>query len=155
MRMRKKHTMDWTRKVYGRSVPGPLEEAWKLRALEEVWSAGGGCMGAAFLDVSKCYEGVTHVVAGRRALEAGCPSTVIKLAMHMYQGSRRLMVEGAMAAPLQGNSGLMAGCSFARDFLKAFLLPLTSGQHAEHLRDYVDDIVVLHLGQTLGTLRRT
>ena len=56
MRMRKKHTVDWTRRLYGPQVPGALEEAWKLRAKEEVWSFGGGCLGAALLDVSKCYE---------------------------------------------------------------------------------------------------
>ena len=36
----------------------------------------------------------------------------------------------------------MAECSFARDVLKSFLLPIC-GQLGNRLRDYVDDLVVL------------
>ena len=64
------------RKLYGTQVPGALEEAWQLRAKEEVWSFGGGCMGAAFLDVSKCYESVAHHLAGNWLLtQAATPAS--------------------------------------------------------------------------------
>ena len=79
-------------------------------------------MGAALLDVSKCCERVTHLLAGRRAEETGCPPAITNLVLNMYQGTRRLLVGRAVSKPLKGNSGLMARCSFARDFLKAFLL---------------------------------
>ena len=50
--------------------------------------------------------------------------------------------------------GLMAGCSSARDFLKAFLTPLTGGELKDHIRDYVDDVVVMQLGTgTTGTAK--
>ena len=91
-------------------------------------------MGAAFLDVSKCYERVAHTLAGNRAIETGCHPRITSLVMSMYQGKRRLLVDGAISKPLSGNSGLMAGCSFARDFLKAFLNPLTEGWGGENQR---------------------
>ena len=134
-----KHTGVWVGRLYGAQVPGALEEAWKLRAKDEVWSFGGGCMGAALLDVSKCYERVAHTLAGNRATETGCNPRVTNLVMSMYHGTRRLLVDGATSQHLLGNSGLMAGCSFARDFLKAFLSPLTEGARGAQIRDYVDD----------------
>ena len=108
MKRRKKHTKDWTTRLYGPQVPGALEEAWKLRAME-VWTHGGGCVGAALLDVSKCYERVAHRLAGRRADETGCPPMITNLVLNMYQGARRLLVDGATSKPLRGHSGLMAG----------------------------------------------
>ena len=83
MRMRERHATEWTRKMYGEEVPGPLEEARKLRAQEEVWSTGGGCVGAVFLDVSKCYERVTREIAGKRALESGCHPVATNLGINM------------------------------------------------------------------------
>ena len=71
---------------------------------------------------------------------------VVNLVISMYQGARRLLVDGAVSKPPQGNLGLMAGCSFARDFLKAFLTPLTGGELKDQIRDYVDDVVVIQLG---------
>ena len=104
-------------------------------------------MGAVFLDVSKCYEGVTHEMAGTRALESGCHPVVTNLVVNMHQGRRRRLVDGAVSAPLKGSSGFMAWCSVARDFLKAFLLPLTSGGLRTQITDYVDDIVVLQFAK--------
>ena len=94
------------------------------------------------------------MTAGERAMATGCSPVVVNLVISMYQGVRRLLVDGAVSKPLQGNSGLMAGCSFARDFLKAFLSPLTEGVLKEYIRDYVDDIVVIQMGEeTLDTAR--
>ena len=88
---------------------------------------GVAVWGPLFLDVSKCYESVAHTLAGNRAIDTGCHPRITNLVMSMYQGTRRLLVDGAISQPLRGHSGLMAGCSFARDFLKAFLSPLTEG----------------------------
>ena len=46
MKMRKKYTKDWTTRLYGPQAPGALKAAWKLRALEEVWSHGWGLYGS-------------------------------------------------------------------------------------------------------------
>ena len=62
-------------------------------------------MGVALLDVSKCYERVTHEVAGRRPVESGCSPVIVNMATSMCQCKRRLLVDGAVSAPLQGARG--------------------------------------------------
>jgi hypothetical protein len=53
------------------------------------------------------------------------------------------MVDGAVSGCIAGSSGLLAGCSFARDVLKCFLLELSSMVDFQ-VRDYVDVIVVVY-----------
>ena len=54
-----------------------------------------------------------------------------------------MIVDGAVSQGLEGNSGLLAGCSSARDVLKAFLLDITILDSIQ-VRDYVDDLVVVY-----------
>ena len=69
----------------------------------------------------------------------------------MYQGERRLTVHGASSHKFQGNRGLLAGCAFAKNVLKAFLEPIK--QHVTLVcRDYVDDITLTKRGPKDGAV---
>ena len=58
-------------------------------------------------------------------------------------------MHGAEGHAGTANSGLLAGCAFAKDVLKGFLTPLTRGKPSR--RDYVDDIVVTTSGKDAET----
>ena len=96
----------------------------------------------ALLDCSKCYERVSHGVAGQRAVAAGFPDTIMNLIMHMYSGPRRLRAHGAISDTTHGHTGLIAGCSFAKDILKTFLQIASTLDLPARFRDYVDDIIL-------------
>ena len=121
MKMRKRCVAAWIRNLYGAEIQGPLEEAWCLSAQEEMVRHAGRHLSACFLDCSKCYERIEQTIAAERAKQSGCPVEVVNLAIGMYKGERRILLDGAISAGIKGNSGLLAGCSFARDVLKSFL----------------------------------
>ena len=79
-------------------------------------------------------------------MDTGCPGTIINMAMHIYSGPRYLRVHGAVAKAARGRHGLIAGCSFAKDILKAFLKPISALGRFTTFRDYVDDMVVTAVG---------
>jgi len=60
----------------------------------------------------------------------------------MYGGERRARVHGAVSKAGRFVRGLVAGCSFAKDVLKAFLGPHLSAPRHGRLRDYVDDLAL-------------
>lgn len=90
----------------------------------------------AFLDCSKCYERVGHALAGRRALRSGLAARVANMLFDMYKGRRHVKV----ARPKTGGHGLVAGCAFAKDILKAFLVPINEECPRGKPWDYVDGI---------------
>ena len=79
-------------------------------------------------------------------MDTGCPATIINMAMHIYSGPRYLRAHGAVAKAASGRHGLIAGCSFAKDILKAFLKPISALGRFTTFRDYVDDMVVTAVG---------
>ena len=56
-----------------------------------------------------------------------------------------------MARPVSGNHGLVAGCAYAKDVLKAFLTVAASVAAPLFCRDDVDDMTLMTVGST-GTL---
>ena len=78
----------------------------------------------------------------------GLPDTVLNLIMHMYSGPRRLRAHGAISSTTHGHHGLIAGCSFAKDLLKAFLSIVHTLDLPAHFRDYVDDMILYVAGAT-------
>ena len=100
----------------------------------------------ALLDCSKCYERVEHRTAAARAEASGFPDTVLNLVMNMYSGPRLIRAHGAVSRPATGHHGLIAGCSFAKDLLKAFLATTALLDVPATFRDYVDDMTLLAHG---------
>ena len=72
-------------------------------------------------------------------VQSGCNPTIASLVMDFYQGERRIRVHGAISQVMRSRAGLIAGCAFAKDVLKAFLEPIKNVMTAE-CRDHVDDI---------------
>ena len=101
-----------------------------------------------FLDCSKCYERIEQYVAVQRAIDSGFPDRISNLNASIYSGSRYVRVHGAVAQPAKGRHGLIAGYSFAKDLLKAFLKPIAAIGQYTVFRDYVDDMVVTATGRT-------
>ena len=119
----------------------------------------------ALLDCSKCYERVEHRTAAARAVETGFPDTVLNLVMNMYSGPRLIRAHGAVSRTATGYHGLIAGCSFAKDLLKAFLTTTALLDVPATFRDYVDDMTLLahgaspqqaalHLHRALATVKQ-
>ena len=97
------------------------------------------------MDCSKCYERVSHDDAFKRMVRSGCKPTIANLAMDLYQGERRIRVHGAISQVMRAKAGIIPGCAFAKDVLKAFLEPIKQITTAE-CRDYVDDITIIARG---------
>ncbi len=78
----------------GRPGAGADVLALELGLFAEAEIASGGAVAAAFLDVSKAYEGVDHNLLARAALASGYPPTLAFLAIQAYRGPRRVRVAG-------------------------------------------------------------
>lgn len=102
----------------------------------------------AFLDCSTCYERVGHALDGERAAASGMQGRVADMVFVMYQGDRHVRAHGAVAQPRRGNHGLVAGCAFPKDILKAFLRPLKEECPGGRPRDYVGDTILQMQGDT-------
>ena len=71
------------------------------------------------------------------------------MAMNIYSGARYIRAHGAVAKAAKGRHGLIAGCSVAKDILKAFLKPISALAKVTTFRDYVDNMVVTAEGSNL------
>ena len=112
---------------------------------EEIGKWRGQGSITAFLDCSKCYERVSHDKAYTRMIQTGCHPKIANLVMDLYQVQRRIKVYGATPKTLHAKAGIIAGCAFANDVLKAFLEAVKEVMQAE-CRDYVDDIMIIARG---------
>ena len=88
---------------------------------------------------------LSHDKAYERMTQTGCHPKIANLVMDLYQGQRRIKVHGAASRTLRAKAGILAGCAFAKDVLKAFLDPIKEVMQAE-CRDYVDDITIIARG---------
>ena len=102
----------------------------------------------ALLECSKCHERVEHFTGREDAQNSGCPQDIADTAFLHYAGTRILRAHGARGPPTTGAHGIVAGCSFAKDFLKSFLLPAPRSAIKANSRDYVDDTTLLGTGHT-------
>ena len=78
-------------------------------------------------------------------IQTGCHPKIANLVMGLYQGQRRIKLHGAASRTLRAKAGIIAGCAFAKDVLKAFLEAIKEVMQAE-CRDYVDDITIIARG---------
>lgn len=67
---------------------------------------------------------------------------VPSIVMDVYCGSRLVRVRGAIGRLVRGHHVVIAGCSFARDMIEAFLLPVARLPFRREYRGYVDYITV-------------
>merc|ERR1711940_81066 len=113
--------------MYGPRIYSPTDHAWNTRVQQELTRFNQGFMATVYLDCSKCYERVRHVQAAEAAKGSGCPEQVVNLAFSMYAGKRHITIHGCLVDPVEGFSGLIAGCGFAVFFLKTYLIDVGVG----------------------------
>ena len=150
MAIRKQDTRQWSLQIHGGSHQGAAAMACHTRAQVELAAWKGESVLMALLDCSKCYERVDQFTAAQRAVESGCPDTVVNMSMNIYSARRLIRVHGAVARPTAGHRGLIAVCSFAKDYLKSFLGPIAKHATNTTFRDYVDDMVLIAQGRNPG-----
>ena len=148
MAIRKRDLRQWSLQLHGGRHLGAAHLACLTQVDMELAHYRGFHTLFALLDCSKCYERIEHRTAGTRAHQSGCPDTALNMIMSAYSGSRLLRAHGAVALPAHGQHGLIAGCSFAKDVLKAFLRPTATRPISGKFRDYVDDMNVLAIAPT-------
>lgn len=102
----------------------------------------------AFLDCSKFYGRAGHKLAGGRAAASGLQSRVAVMICDMYKGAGHLIAHGAVVMPRTRNHGLVAGCAFAKDVLKASIATVKKECPEGRPRDYADDITLGVKGDT-------
>eukprot|EP00971_Amphidinium_carterae_P331897 6465724-Amphidinium_carterae.3 len=107
---------------------GALDEAFTLAHQAERPTLEGEPFAAVFLDCSKCYERVDLTFLEESAREAGFPLQALRLAIDMYRGRRRTLVNGAISEPVE-----------------ASLIP--ASQLRVSVRKYVDDMVLSASGK--------
>ncbi|MCP4243385.1 MAG: hypothetical protein GY772_22755, partial [bacterium] len=112
--------------------------------------ASGEHAAAAFLDVSKAYEGVDHALLADAALAEGFPPRIAHLAIAAYRGPRRVVLSGTPASRCAfPHSGIIAGCPVAVALMGLYLLRPLRGLGDLGLslvRGFVDDLALLATG---------
>eukprot|EP00971_Amphidinium_carterae_P182406 3620197-Amphidinium_carterae.1 len=89
------------------------------------------------------YERVDLVKLERAAEAARFPLEALGLALDMYRGRRRILVNGALSEAVVATSGIPAGCGLAMDLLHAFHQhQLKASNLKVSVRKYVDDMVL-------------
>ncbi|MCP4243043.1 MAG: hypothetical protein GY772_21020, partial [bacterium] len=105
---------------------------------------------AAFLDVSKAYEGVDHALLADAALAEGFPARIAHLAIAAYRGPRRVVLSGTPASRCAfPHRGIIAGCPVAVALMGLYLLRPLRGLGDLGLslvRGFVDDLALLATG---------
>eukprot|EP00971_Amphidinium_carterae_P146523 2904239-Amphidinium_carterae.1 len=80
---------------------GALDEAFDLSLEVEELSGQSVPMAGVFLDCSKCYERVSLSGLEAAARQAGFPESMLQVALNMYRGRRRVLVNGAVSSAYQ------------------------------------------------------
>ncbi|MCP4241721.1 MAG: hypothetical protein GY772_14270, partial [bacterium] len=100
---RQDHVRQWLRPLEklvlgGRPGVGADLAALEASVIANEALASGEHVAAAFLDVSKAYEGVDHALLAEAALAEGFPARIAHLAIAAYKGPRRVVLSGTPAA---------------------------------------------------------
>ncbi|MCP4245298.1 MAG: hypothetical protein GY772_32580, partial [bacterium] len=112
--------------------------------------ASGEHAAAAFLDVSKAYEGVDHALLAEAALAESFPARIVHLAIAAYRGPRRVVLSGTPASSCAyPRRGIVAGCPVAVALMGLYLLRPLRGLRDLGLslvRGFVDDLALVATG---------
>ena len=84
------------------------------------------------LDLWKAYEVVSLAVAQRRAEAEGYPLALTAAALSIYEGPRRIVIDGVVSSEFRLATGLVAGCAHAGKLLRCCMAAIG----AEHRRLY-------------------
>lgn len=150
MTVRKQDFRPWPLGLHGGRREAGASLAFRTAASIEIAQSRGRSTLVAFLGCSKCYDCIDDRTVADRASASSMPDQVLNLGTDTCGGSRLVHVRGAVASPERGLHGLIAGCSFAKDVLEAFLLPVARIPINGQFRDCIDDIMVKVEADTPG-----
>ncbi|MCP4244117.1 MAG: hypothetical protein GY772_26500, partial [bacterium] len=152
---RQDHVRQWLRPLEklvlgGRPGVGADLAALEASVIASEALASGEHAAAAFLDVSKAYEGVDHALLAEAALAEGFPARIAHLAIAAYKGPRRVVLSGTPASTFAlPHRGIVAGCPVAVALMGLYLLRPLRGLGDLGLslvRGFVDDVALLATG---------
>ncbi|MCP4242104.1 MAG: hypothetical protein GY772_16225, partial [bacterium] len=152
---RQDHVRQWLRPLEklvlgGRPGVGADLAALEASVIASEALASGEHAAAAFLDVSKAYEGVDHALLAEAALAEGFPARIAHLAIAAYKGPRRVVLSGTPASTFAlPYRGIIAGCPVAVALMGLYLLRPLRGLGDLGLslvRGFVDDVALLATG---------
>eukprot|EP00971_Amphidinium_carterae_P171455 3398698-Amphidinium_carterae.1 len=116
--------------------------------LTEQRTAAGKHQDGVFLDCNN-YEQVPLSMLEQFAIESGYPPYALNVALNIYSGQRRILVQGAVSEGVTATCGLPPGCGHAVDMLHAACFLIKSlrclGREVD-VRKYVDDMVLISSG---------
>ena len=95
---------------------------WKQALCAEAAVADGGHSAAVLVDLAKAFEQVSLDLVWRAGLKLHCPPGVLRLELEAFAMKRRLTMQGAVSAPVETLSAILAGGSFATDALFMLML---------------------------------
>ena len=140
----------------GRSAQDAI---WKQNMTCEAAAAEGRTAIAKLADLRKAYEMVPLENVWRAGLKMHFPPWILRLELEAFAAARTVVVNGAYANPVDTLSALVAGGSFATDFLFTVLAEPCDQILLEHPRQplctidiflYADDVVTLVTGPSGG-----
>ena len=148
MAARRSQARDWSLSIHGGTHIGAAAMAHHTHTTMELAHWRHHHVAMALIVCSKCYERVEHYQAQSDAATTGCPADIVSTALAHYGGKRILRANGAVGPAVSGAHGIIAGCAYAKDILKAFLLPIARQTENTTFRDYVDDMTLLSVAET-------
>eukprot|EP00972_Heterocapsa_arctica_P062776 9260426-Heterocapsa_arctica.AAC.1 len=101
-----------------------MDAAFSLGVEGEAAPEKGFCMGAVFLDCSKCYERIPIAALYKAAVADGFPPGLAMMACLQYKAPRFVRVAGATAEAGSVTRGVVAGCGMGVALLQSYLGPL-------------------------------
>eukprot|EP00972_Heterocapsa_arctica_P099261 14647391-Heterocapsa_arctica.AAC.1 len=81
----------------------PETPVWEIVARGELPTIRGIYFSAAYIDCSKCYEGVDHNSAATAAVKTGCNNTIVALSFDMYKTPGIVQVHKSNTQPIEAN----------------------------------------------------
>ena len=120
--VRRQVTKDWSLRIHNGRHLGASAMAYNIQYRVEMAHWRGQAAILAFLDRSKCCEWVPHRPGAQNAVDSGLQDRIANMVLAQHAGNRVLHAPSSSGRMVSGGHGLIAGCSFAKDLLKSFLL---------------------------------
>eukprot|EP00971_Amphidinium_carterae_P238978 4743890-Amphidinium_carterae.1 len=98
-----------------------LDQTFDVAYLTQERSAAGKHQAGVFLDCSKCYERIPFSGLDEFAIETGYPLHALSVALNMYSGKGRILVQGAVSEGVTATCGLPPGCGRSLESCKPSL----------------------------------
>ena len=128
---------------------GPDGQAWALAWDIACAEPSAQAVGGVAVDLTKCYDSVSHPFLRRMLAAAGWPQGISGPLLNAYAAPRRLRVGDVVGTFVRPVAGIPAGCPLAVAVLSVVTWPwqaMAAEAGATTVRRYVDDLTAWHRG---------